>query len=307
MAEKKMTINARFEYLRVMQVKYLMAAGRKAKSELLDQMESVTHLGRKYLIALMNGLPLQRHTRCRERQRVYDEEVTQAIETVADALDWICAERLQPTLRQTAQRLITFGEMEATSAVLDKLGRILQRIRPTERLPRAYPGRRAETSAQQAVPISIIPWNEPEPGHFEVDLVHHGLPDTDGNLVCTLQFIDVLTGWSERFAIMGFAFGTIWDALQAFRRRCPIPPREIHTDNGSEFINCALIAYFGKELLHTSQTRGRPGHHNDNRFVEQKNSSLVRAYFGSLPLHTSLQRQSLDQIYEEMWLYYNFF
>jgi len=68
----------------------------------------------------------------------------------------------QPTLRQTAQRPIAFGEMEATPAVLDKLGkisiatlgRIIQRIRPTERLPRAYPERRAETSAQQAMPIS---------------------------------------------------------------------------------------------------------------------------------------------------------
>jgi len=315
MTEEKMTINAQFEYLGVMQVKYRMASDRQTKSELLDQMQSVTHLGRKYLIALMNRSPLQRHTRCRERQRVYDDDVTRAIERVADALDWICAERLQPTLRQTAQRLITFGEMEVTPAVLDKLGhisiatlgRILQRIRPTERLPRAYPGRRAETSAQQEVPISIIPWNEPEPGHFEVDLVHHGLPDADGNLVCTIQFIDVLTGWSERFAIMGFAFGAIWDALQAFRHRCPIPPREIHSDNGSEFINCALIASFGKELVHTSQTRGRPGHHNDNRFVEQKNSSLVRAYLGSLSLHTPAQRRALDQLYENMWLYYNFF
>ena len=315
MAEEEMTINAQFEYLRVMQAKYRMAADRKTKSELLDQMESVTHLGRKYLIALMNGPPLRRRKRCRERQRVYDDEVTQAIEGVADALDWICAERLQPTLRQTAERLIAFGEMEATSVVLDKLerisiatvGRILRHIRPRERLPRAYPGRRAETSAQQAVPISIIPWDEPEPGHFEVDLVHHGTSDADGKRVCTIQFIDVLTGWSERFAIMGLVFPAIWGALQSFVRRCPIPARELHFDNGGEFINFALIAYFGKELVHTAQTRGRPGHHNDNRFVEQKNSSLVRAYLGSLPLHTSAQRRALDQLYEDMWLYYNFF
>ena len=106
---------------------------------------------------------------------------------------------------------------------------------------------------------------------------------------------------------MGLVFPAIWGALQSFGCRCPIPARELHFDNGGEFINFALIAYFGKELVHTSQTRGRPGYHNDNRFVEQKNSSLVRAYLGSLPLHTSAQRRTLNQLYEDMWLYYNFF
>jgi len=315
MAEAEMTINARFEYLKVMQAKYRMAPDRKTKSRLLDEMESVTHLGRKHLIALMNGSTIQRRKRSGERRRVYDDEVAQAIEKVADALDWICQERLQPTLLKTAKHLIGFGEMEAAPEVLAKLGsisiatvgRILRRIRPSERLPRPYPGRRAETSAQQAVPISIIPWDEPEPGHFEVDLVHHGSPNADGKLVCTIQFIDVLTGWSERFAIMGLTFDAVWDAMERFRRRCPIPVREIHSDNGGEFINWLLIAYFGEELVRISQTRGRPGYHNDNRFVEQKNSSLVRAYLGKLPLHTHTQRRALDQMYEDMWLYYNFF
>ena len=315
MAENEMSINARFEYLRVMQIKYQLAPDRKTKSRLLDEMESVTHLGRKHLVALMNGPRVQRYKRSRERQRVYDDEVAQSIETVADALDWICPERLQPTLRKTAEHLIGFGEMEATPEVLDKLGRIsiatvgriLRRIRPTERLPRPYPGRRAETSAQQAVPISIIPWDEPEPGHFEVDLVHHGSSDAAGKVVCTIQFIDVLTGWSERFAILGLASLAIWDALQRFKQRCPFPIRELHFDNGPEFINSVLIACFGRELVNCIPTRGRPHYHNDNRFVEQKNSSLVRAYFGTLPLHTAAHRQALDQLYEDMWLFYNFF
>jgi hypothetical protein len=317
MAERKMSINSRFEYLQAMQERYRVAADRKAKSALLDEMESLTHLGRKHLIALMNSPDLRRRKRDRERQRIYDAEVAAAVKIVADSLDWICPERLQPTLRRTTEHLIADGEMEASPAVLDKLerisvatlGRVLRRVRSTtpDRLPRAYPGRRAETSAQQAVPISVIPWDEPEPGHFEVDLVHHGVPDADGKLVCTMQFVDVLTGWSERFAIMGFAFDAVWDAIQAFRHHCPIPARELHSDNGSEFINSALIACFGQELLDTAQTRGRPGYHNDNRFVEQKNCSLVRAYLGSLPLHTPPQRRALAQLYEQMWLYYNFF
>ncbi len=316
MATREMSINARFEYLQAMQKRYRVAPDRKAKSALLDQMESLTHLGRKHLIGLMNGPDLRRRKRCRERQRTYDAEVGEAVRGVAETLDWICAERLQPTLRTTAERLIVHGETEISPVVLDKLdrisvatlGRVLGGVRPSgERLPQAYPGRRAQTSAQQAVPTAVIPWDEPELGHFEVDLVHHGVPDADGKLVCTIQFVDVLTGWSERFAIMGFAFDAIWDAIQAFRHHCPIPARELHSDNGSEFINTALIACFGQELVDTLQTRGRPGHHNDNRFVEQKNGSLVRAYLGPLPLHTHPQRHALNKLYAHMWLYYNFF
>ncbi len=314
MAREKMNIDERYTYLRIMQDRYLQA-DRALRAALLDEMEAVTELHRKHLLALLHSPDLSRQPRGRERGRIYGADVASAIAVVADALDWLCAERLQPTLRQTAEHLMGFGELEVPAEVLDKLerisiatvGRILGDIRPTERLPRAYPGRRADNKAQRAVPIAIIPWDITEPGHFEVDLVHHGLADEQGHLVCTLQCIDVLTGWSERFGIMGYEFEAIWQALQTFQRHCPIPIREIHSDNGGEFLNTALIACFGADKLNAQQTRGRPGYHNDNRFVEQKNSSLVRAYLGATPLHTYAQLRALQQLYEDMWLYYNFF
>jgi len=314
MAREEMNIDERFTYLRLMQKRY-READRRVKARLLDEMETMTGLNRKYLIGQMNSFELYRRPRRHERGRVYGNEVVQAITTIGDALDWICAERLQPTLRGTAEHLIGFGEMRATAEVLAKLGRIsvatvgriLTDIRPVERLPRAYPGRRAENSAQRAVPIAIIPWDMGEPGHFEIDLVHHGICDEQNRLVCTLQCIDVLTGWSERFAIMGHEFDAIWGALQTFKHLCPIPVRQIHSDNGAEFINTALIACFGADKLAASQTRGRPGYHNDNRFVEQKNSSLVRAYLGTAPLHTYEQLRALNLAYQDMRIYYNLF
>jgi hypothetical protein len=313
-AKEEMNIDERFTYLRIMQERY-READRRVKAQLLDEMGTMTGLNHKYLIGQMNRFDLRRRPRSDERGRVYDIEVVQAITTISDALDWICAERLQPTLRETAEQLIGFGEMQATTEVLTKLGRIsvatvgriLAGIRPVGRLPRAYPGRRAENSAQRAVPIAIIPWDMSEPGHFEVDLVHHGICDEQNRLVCTLQCIDVLTGWSERFAIMGHEFDAIWGALQTFKHLCPIPIRRIHSDNGAEFINAALIACFGADKLDASQTRGRPGYHNDNRFVEQKNSSLVRAYLGTTPLHAYQQLHALNLAYQDMRIYYNLF
>ncbi|MCJ7551894.1 MAG: hypothetical protein MUQ30_19670 [Anaerolineae bacterium] len=314
MVEETMSMSARYEYLRAMRDVYLRA-DRKEKKSILTHIKSATQYNRKYIITCLNDPDLQRHTRSRERGRKYGVDVAQAIGSLADALDWVCAERLQPALAKTARHMTAHDELNVSAAVLDKLehisiatvARILKEIRPVERLPRAYSGRPPDTSAQRAVPVSIIAWDVPEPGHFEMDLVHHGVPDQHGRLICTIQFIDVLTGWSERFAIMGTGFDAIYDAIQAFRRRCPIPIREVHSDNGSEFINNALIAALGDEHLSLTQTRGRPGCHNDNRFVEQKNNSLVRAYLGSTPFHTPDELHRLQRLYDDMWVYYNLF
>jgi len=46
---------------------------------------------------------------------------------------------------------------------------------------------------------------------------------------------------------------------------------------------------------------------NDNRFVEQKNSTLVRAYLGRESLTTQEQADLLNELYDLMRVYYNFY
>jgi len=315
MAAERMNIDERYKLLRVLQERYCQA-DRQGKAHLLDDLEVITALHRKHLIACLHNPDLRRHPRHRERSRVYGPDVEQVVRVVADALDWIGAERLQPGLATTAQHLARFGHLTLTEALLSQLQqisistvrRIVQRIgRPANALPQVRRGRRPDSVAQALVPVGVIPWNEPEPGHFEADLVLHNCAGQEGPFVCSLQLLDVLTGWSERFAILGYEFGAMWRAIQAFRGRCPIPVREIHTDNGPEFINLAFVSHFGQDAVQGRLTRGRPGYKNDNRFVEQKNSSLIRAYLGRLYLHTATHRVLLEQLYEGMGCYYNLF
>jgi len=54
-------------------------------------------------------------------------------------------------------------------------------------------------------------------------------------------------------------------------------------------------------------SRSRPYHKNDNRFVEQKNSTLVRAYLGHDRLDTVAQTIAVNQPYDKVWVYYNLF
>ncbi len=310
-----MNVDERFKYLRMMRERYAKT-GREGKARLLDEMQAMTGLHRKYLIARMNGSDLQRHRRNRERSRVYGPEVEHVVHLVADTLDWIGADRLQPGLVATAEHLARFGHLtlsaELRSQVQDvsisTVRRILRRLgRPADSLPHVRRGRHPDSIAQSLVPVRVIPWDEPEPGHFETDLVLHNCAGQEGPFVCSMQLLDVLTGWSERLALLGYEFDEMWRAIQAFKQHCPIPVREIHTDNGPEFMNLALVSHFGSDKVHVQLTRGRVGHKNDNRFVEQKNNSLIRAYLGHLHLHTPTHRDLLAQLYDDMGCYYNLF
>ena len=63
---KRMTVDERRTYLRLVQDRYL-EAGRKGKGRLLDQMEEITGLHRKSLIRLLAG-NLERKPRRKKRR-----------------------------------------------------------------------------------------------------------------------------------------------------------------------------------------------------------------------------------------------
>jgi hypothetical protein len=315
-AEIKMNLEERRKYLLRMRVRYVQAA-RPERSRLLDEMEAVTELYRKSLLRLMRAAP-ERKVRQRQRGRSYGAAVDDVIRVVAETLDYICAERLTPALAPTARLLMGHGELEVTEDVLAQLERIsvqtvkriVRRIGQDERrLPRRGPERAQQLLRQ--VPAERIPWDIAEAGHCEVDLVHHCGPSASGDYLHTLQVTDVATGWSERVAVLGRS-GVMMEA--GFRRilaRLPFALREVHPDNGSEFLNNHLWRFFKEQLqeqlpgLHFS--RSRPWQKNDNRFVEQKNQSLVRAYLGFDRLDSLAHVSLVNRLYDQMWLYYNLF
>jgi len=86
----------------------------------------------------------------------------------------------------------------------------------------------------------------------------------------------------------------------------PFEIEELHPDNGSEFLNAHLVRYW-QDKVQAQLSRSRPYHKNDNRFVEENNFSLVRAYVGYARLETVVQVKCLNQLYDQLWLYHNFF
>jgi hypothetical protein len=310
--DDKMTIDERRKYLRKMQERYLQAK-RKERGQLLDEMVAVTELHRKTLIRLMRG-NLTRQPRRKQRGRIYGSDVDDLLRVVAETTDYICAERLTPNLPWLASHLEVHGELTTSTRLLEQLDRIsvstveriLTRIRQDEpRLPRPRP--RPTNRLLRDVPMKRIPWQEKEPGHFEVDLVHHCGRSASGEYIHTVQMVDVATAWSERRAILGRSYLVVSDAFNEILAHLPFPVREIHPDNGSEFFNNHMLRFWHGLKPKPALSRSRPHHKNDNRFVEQKNSTLVRAYLGYDRLDTVAHTLAVNKLYDKMWLYYNFF
>ncbi len=304
--EENMTIDERRKYLRLTQKRYKRAT-RKGKARLLDEMEAVTGLHRKALIRLLMS-DLQREPRRKQRGRKYGVKVQIALKVISESTDYVCAERLQPNLVWFTEHLARHGELEISPGLLDQLEeisiptvrRILQRVEQDQpRLPRASP--KEANRVARSVPIRRIPWNEEHPGHLEVDLVHHCGPTADGHYIHSLQMIDIATGWSERVATLGRSYLVMRDGFLHILARIPFPVVEVHSDNGSEFLNNHMVHFWREENNGVELSRGRPHHKNDQRFVEQKNSTLVRAYFGYERLDTVAKTNALNLLYDKMW------
>ena len=308
-----MTLAERRKYLGRMRPRYLLAT-RAEQSRLLSEMQAVTGMHRKSLLRLLHAASLARRMRTSQRGKTYGARVEDAIRLIWESLDYICAERLTPALLPTAQLLSAHGELALDDDLLAHLGSIsiasvqrrLKRFtQDTPRLPRKGPEQANRVA--RSIPIRKIAWDQTEPGHFEVDLVHHGGAEPSGDYLYTLQMIDVATGWSERVAVLGRSQRAMEAGFRRILVRLPFCVREVHSDNGSEFLNDHLVRFWGEEVTGSTLSRSRPYQKNDNRFVEQKNATLVRAYLGQVRLEGVEQATALNALYDQMWIYYNCF
>src|SRR6266702_8973370 len=207
--QDEMTIDEKRKYMKLMYPRY-QKAKRSERSQLLTEMEEVTKLHRKHLTRLLNAASLERKKRSQPRGQTYGVEVERVVLQVWESLDYICAERLTPSLARMAKHLARFGSLVLTTEVESQLAtispatvqRLLRKNRARKaRLPRTGPHRANQVT--KGVPMGRLPWDTPDPGHFETDLVHHGGESASGEDGYTLQWIDGATGWSERVMLLG--------------------------------------------------------------------------------------------------------
>lgn len=117
---------------------------------------------------------------------------------------------------------------------------------------------------------------EQYPGFFEVDTVAHCGPTLRGEFQRTVNLTDVLTGWVFTRSIRNLAHIHVKWALQQAFENIPYQMVGVDFDNGTEFINYAVVDWADKLNLYF--TRSRPYKKNDQATIESKNNHLVRRY-----------------------------
>jgi hypothetical protein len=247
------------------------------------------------------------------RGPTYDEQTVKVLVQVWRIMDYICGKRLAPVLGEMVERLLRHNELRCDAATRKKLARMsaatIDRLLRPEREKYQLKGRshtRPGTLLKHQIPMrTFSDWDEQQPGFLEIDLVGHDGGVIDSLHAFTLNATDIASGWNSSAALKNKAQVWTLAGVQKIKAKLPFPLLGIDSDNGSEFINQTLYDFCQEHKI--TFTRSRPYRKNDSCFVEQKNYSVVRRAVGYQRCETDEQLQLLNQLYEPLDLYTNFF
>lgn len=311
-----MTNMAKKELLSEVKPRYLKA-GKKEKSDILDEFCNNTGYNRKYAVRILQAgyghNKVQRQGR-KGRAKKYGHEIMAVIVEIWELLEYPCGTRLKPNLVSTAEAMARFGELKLNEQITRQLklissrtlDRRLKREREQRNLSRNRGTTRHGSLLKSSIPIRITNWNTNELGNLETDTVAHNGGDPSGESIYSLDLVEISSGWSEQMAIMGKGEAGVIRAIDVMKQTMPFKIKAIDSDSGSEFINWHLVRYCKKNKWFF--TRSRPDRKNDNAYVEQKNFTHIRQWLGYGRYDTPEQLKLINDLYRnELRLFNNFF
>jgi len=313
-----MNMKERKPLLREAAARYQKAADRKEKSAILNELVGYTGMNRKYLVHVMakgNWKAGPKATGKRRpgggRKPVYSAEFAAVLRSIWAFFWYRCGKILAPLIRENIRFL------EEPFGISSEVKALLMTASPAtvDRVLRADKKRLALTGKCGTKPGSLLKRQIPvrvyfadaekKPGFFEVDTVHHCGTTDSGEFLLTLTATDVHSGWVELRALLNKAQKWTMEGLCDIRKSLPFPMRGLDSDNGSEFVNRALVKWCAEEEIQF--TRTRPYHKNDNCFVEQKNGACVRNVVGYGRLSSQRELAALAGVYAALCPLLNYF
>jgi hypothetical protein len=306
-------------------------ATKKQKHALLDEFTRLTGYHRKHAIRLLGRKPprevllraggktvklkaQKKRPTNRKGKRVYGEEAIASLRLVWEFFWYKCGKILAPLMRQQMAHIARWPAFAISAATAEKLktispatiDRYLKKDKQAFRL-RGKSLTRPLGSLKSRIPIRTFytAQERKKPGFWQTDTVHHCGNSTQGQYLRTLCTTDVASGWIHLYSLLNNAHRWVFQALTGFVRACPLPVLELHSDNGSEFINEATEAWCAQQNI--PFTRNREYQKNDNCFVEQKNGAVVRNYAGYDRLEGFEEQALLAAVYEPLVPLLNFF
>jgi len=287
-------------------------AGKKEKGRILDEFCAATGMHRKAATRLLGRSVRLAPVPKSKGRPGYGPAVTEVLVKVWEAGDRMCGKLLVGAMPALVSGLERHGELrlaerERRGLLAMSAATIDRRLRGYRRHLGRQPRRQtpATTTLKGQIPIRTWgEWKDVQPGSLQADLVLHCGESSEGFYLATLTAIDVASGWTELQALWGMHQEKVGAGLQLTRARLPFQLRELHTDNGGEFINYALRDWCLKRGV--SFTRGRGYKKNDQAYVEQRNWLAVRRKVGYDRYSSKLALAALDRLYRLVTLQLNY-
>jgi transposase InsO family protein len=287
-------------------------ASKRQRGALLDEVCAVTGYHRKAAIRAL-GRSAAAFKGRHGRAVVYGVVVVDALAQLWEASDRLCSKRLVGVLPDLLEALERHGEVQLDPAVRAAVLRMSPAtIDRRLAAPRRTLGRRPFTQTRSTAGLqALVPlrtfgeWSTVAPGSCQADLVAHCGESTEDFYLTTLMLVDVATSWQDFEVVWGKDYLHVRGGLHFAEERLPMPLRELHTDNGGEFLNYPLQEYCQARGIRT--TRGRPYRKNDQAFVEQKNGSVIRRWVGYDRYSGKPAYRLLQRLYAALRPFVNFF
>lgn len=286
---------------------------KKEKGEILDKLVSLTGYHRKYAIEVLRHPPAKTKLIVGRRKNSSYAEVFPKLKKLWVISNYATGKRLVPVIPLYLESLERHQEL----AVSAKERKLLLKISPAtvdrllkpERAKITLKGKartKPGSLLKSQIPIhTFADWDEAKPGFLEIDLVHHCGDSPSGEYIHTLDTVDVATGWNEGAAFMGRSRRHTLEGMEKIGQRLPFPLLGVDFDTGGEFVNWHFIVWCRENQI--TYSRAREGKKNDQAYIEQQNYSVVRRFVGYQRLDTWEQLKILNQLYEKLSDYQNFF
>jgi len=302
-------------------------AKKQEKTKILDTFIEQTKYGRKYAIHLLANEGKVKLVRKKlkavithgvKKKRVYPviygKDVLQALEPIWRAFNYQCGKLLAPFLHANIDNIVCEPRFECEEEVTNKLrkisaatiDRLLKKAKAKMNIKGTSGTKPAKGHIKSHIPVmSHFECIEHGPGVWQLDLVQHDGGNASGEFCYTLTITEVHTPWTVHYVLKNKAFTWVHHALDHAVSVLPLPVCILHSDNGSEFINHALLTWCNDKGI--TLTRSRSSKKNDNCFVEQKNWASVRKIVGYTRFSGDKGVKALKDVYTHYDRLLNFF
>lgn len=296
------------------------SASKSGKARMLDELVAVTGWSRANARRAVSAAgrrrgPVRVVVR-KQRAPIYGYDTLKVLQQVWAKMGMPSGKYLAAIMADTLDQLDAFGELDGprytpevraqlavvSAATIDRM------LAPSKAAMaiKGISGTKAGSMLRSSIPIRKAgDTGEGRCGFAEVDTVAHCGSSLVGEFAHTVDLTDVVTGWTEPVAIKNKAHVWIVAAMDDITARMPFDLLGMDFDNGSEFINYALIGWAADRKIHL--TRSRPYTSNDNAHIEQKNGDLVRRNVFHYRYDTNAELVLLNELYGYLRLRFNLF